>query len=1236
MRAMKNKLIIILAFLLLLGTIRSQQELSINDALPPYKLSATLLNNGHFFITTKYIQDSTKLLIYRELQSDTRPINYTSHIHVMIDSIVFQFPYENNSATGFPPPANVLKIEQLFRDTINNVPGINAKISAIMPGNSDVIHLNFRMEPVKRPSGGFIRFTTRVDSAKSSHRIACFYLFDTKIADNDRAPIVTSVGFYDKEKQFLKTGPGGIPEFWLALEGSPVKPGLTARGNLKEKDLLEPDLFMFGNWADNTTQGIIKGLGSFLWKDRQAQDNLTYTDSAVLLIWDEKNIPAKTKVVIASTEIGIVDSLEVVDAGSTAPGGGGDGIFYARGGGSGGTNCAAFDTLHQVNCADKKYHPYVPDSLQLIFIITNTSNKTINNVRLRIDQLPPDLGSSTITSSIIPSTLDVETSAVGTLSFFAFPRLYTKSFDIPITMLGNTNDTLALDKICITVPGILAKDSIVDLDFGFVCPSKPEIQTTELFLKGIRCRKIQSLVIENEPSSPNAFRLATPQPSELPANGSVDVPIEFTPPGLGDFQAKIIATITDTDDFPGGTSVTVSDTAIIKGTGKYEEFSFADTKDTLNFGKVCIGDTSIQEWPIINTGGCNVTISSFNINSTFPADYSLVNANKFPLIVPKNDVGSIGKAVVRFAPKNQGWNTGMLIIHSPSAPKDDTLFIKGYGDKPDYITDKNRIELDTICPAINNTFYLNLNNLSVCVIDIDTCHIIGSNGFFDADPPKFTIPSDGSATVNISANIPSNGEYYDTLLIRTGYGEVRKFIIHATVASRKLIAQEDLQYGDVRVGKSLTMPVTIKSGGIAGVLITNILIAGLNPDEFMFSGITLPLYIKPNDSATFNVTFSPKDIETRTARLEFIADPAQSCEMPEPILLEGRGIRPIISLPWNLIKAPDVCISQSVDTTFKIQNLGNGPLFVSSIDPVGTNHFTINETFPLKIDTGETKNIKYKFEPKQIGTFETKYIIQSDGDWIYKVDTLAISGRGIICAELSLDTIYAEVGKQFSIDVYIRPDTSVKMSATEFAGLMNSSGFNDISFSISYSKLLMRPIAGNLPVLGMMGGAKDVVVYADSSVVTYTKSDPLKSDTILASIVSDALLGNNHETAMKLKVHEFAGGYARIRAYNGALRLQYCALDKRLINPAITLNFVVITDNPADGDSRAIVNMIESGYARLSVFSSTGELISDLYEGKLDKGVLELNLPSGLVSGCYYLKLTTERNTDAILFLIAK
>jgi hypothetical protein len=210
------------------------------------------------------------------------------------------------------------------------------------------------------------------------------------------------------------------------------------------------------------------------------------------------------------------------------------------------------------------------------------------------------------------------------------------------------------------------------------------------------------------------------------------------------------------------------------------------------------------------------------------------------------------------------------------------------------------------------------------------------------------------------------------------------------------------------------------------------------------------------------------------------------------------------------------------------------------------------------------------------------------------------------------------------------------MSATEFAGLMNSSGFNDISFSISYSKLLMRPIAGNLPDAGMIGAAKDVVVLADSSVVTYTKSNVLKGDTILASILSEALLGNTHETAMKLKVHEFAGGYARIKAYNGALRLQYCALDKRLINPAITLNFVVISDNPADGNSKAIVNMIESGFARLSVFSTAGELISDLYNGNLEKGAFEMNLPRDLVSGCYYLKLTTERNTDALLFLIAK
>ena len=227
----------------------AQSSLSLDDQLPPYRLSAFLLSNGHFAVSTAYT-GTLKPLIYREDGSGNRPVNYTSHLHVKVDGVVYKMGYEVDEATGAPPP-NMIRVLGLFRDTVSGRPRINANM-LVLPGAGDSIKIVFTMEPVKRSSGAFIRLSVLIDNrGVRSHDIGVLMLIDTKIGDNDRAPIATSFGYRQVETDYIAGTTPGIPDYWIALEGTPVAPGLTARGNLIESGLITPDLFVLGNWVDD-------------------------------------------------------------------------------------------------------------------------------------------------------------------------------------------------------------------------------------------------------------------------------------------------------------------------------------------------------------------------------------------------------------------------------------------------------------------------------------------------------------------------------------------------------------------------------------------------------------------------------------------------------------------------------------------------------------------------------------------------------------------------------------------------------------------------------------------------------------------------------------------------------------------------------------------------------------------------------------------------------------------------
>lgn len=1192
--------ILILALIMAPSMLPAQQELKLEDMLPPYLLDAVVLKNGHFYINTSYLDPTIdpKSLIYNEDGNGITPPNFTSHVHLMIDSIIFQLPFEDNPNTEMPPPQNSLTVSRLFRDTLNGKPRINSELIANMPDGENVRFI-FSMEPSKRPSGGFIKMSVAADSSSKAHKVGVLLLIDTKIGNNDRAPIVTSFGYYNTEQQFTDAVPPRIPEFWLALEGSTVKPGLTARGNLKEQGLLSPDFFMFGNWSDYTAQNTLMGLGKFLWKDRNADNTLTYTDSAVLLVWDEESVGAGQKKVLASTEIGIVDSLEVIDAGSTTGGNPteslGDGLFYARPNG-----CVQFDTLHQTDCNDPNYHPYYPDTLDVLFIITNTKDKTFNNVRIEIGNLPSGLHTAATSNSITPNFLVESTSAVGVVSFYADPRLYTADLKVPIRLMGNANDTLAIDELCVTVPGILSRDSIPDMDFGLVCPSTADTVAARLFLKDVRCRDVVNIYIEGNAPDINYFKIAQPLPATLQPNIATPLDIHFQPGALGSYQVNLIMEIRDFDGFPGGDTVIVRDTAVISGTGKAEEFHFADKKDTLDLGAVCIGDTATFEWAILNRGGCDVTIRNYNFYRNFLNQFSLGNAADYPLVIPKQDDGSIGRALVQFIPNTQGWDTTLLVLESPSAPGFDTLVVIGRGDLPRFEILQTKVDFDTICPGTRYPFSLKLDNPTACVVDIDTVFITSTTNAFTAAPVKFTIPSKGSANANIVAEFTNEGNYTGTVTIRTASGfEITKDI-SAVVATRSLVTELTKDFGDVRIGNASTLQAVVTSTGSAGVEINNIMVRGVHPNDYTVIlpvGVNYPIYLSPGKSQGFDIQFDPLDVENRTAFIDYVMNEKAICEQPKNTDLTGRGYRPVINIRENTIYLGDVCIGESIDTSTVIRNFGNGDLKILSAAETGAGNIDVNAGLPITIEMDSSKAIAINFTPKQIGDFEKKIYFESDGDWLAGPDTLLIRGRGIICADISVQSVTGLVGTNVDIPVKITPKAGTGLTTQDIAQLMNDAKKTGIEFSIYHNFRIAR--FNNKPVTeGYIAGNETLTIFPDH--INVTSNGNLNQDGLLAVLNAEVLLGDDFQTPLELRIDNFADGYSRVNTTGGILIAECCAFEKRLVDVS---NVVLsIIPNPVSNNGYFELYLKEERVVNITVFDILGTQIKNisrnLNEGK--------------------------------------
>lgn len=84
---------------------------------------------------------------------------------------------------------------------------------------------------------------------------------------------------------------------------------------------------------------------------------------------------------------------------------------------------------------------------------------------------------------------------------------------------------------------------------------------------------------------------------------------------------------------------------------------------------------------------------------------------------------------------------------------------------------------------------------------------------------------------------------------------------------------------------------------------------------------------------------------------------------------------------------------------------------------------------------------------------------------------------------------------------------------------------------------------------------------------------------------------------------------------------------------------VIILQNPASHSSDITFSLTQSANIHAAVYDITGQLISDLFEGKLQAGVHRLQWNAGrdaIAGGLYFLKLSDEKFSSTFKIVVAK
>ena len=198
-----------------------------------------------------------------------------------------------------------------------------------------------------------------------------------------------------------------------------------------------------------------------------------------------------------------------------------------------------------------------------------------------------------------------------------------------------------------------------------------------------------------------------------------------------------------------------------------------------------------------------------------------------------------------------------------------------------------------------------------------------------------------------------------------------------------------VNFGNVTVGKTSSLTVTILNSGTASATITQ---ATVSNSQFKLSGISLPMAVAAGQSGTATVSVTPTASGPVSGTLSVQGD---SGTAPVVVNMTATGVttNPQISLSNTAINFGSVTVNTQATANLTISNTGSADLTISLISVSGTGFGATGITTPKVISAGQSATLSATFNPTTATALSGTLSISSN-DPVNPTTTVTLSGTG--------------------------------------------------------------------------------------------------------------------------------------------------------------------------------------------------------------------------------------------------
>ena len=236
-------------------------------------------------------------------------------------------------------------------------------------------------------------------------------------------------------------------------------------------------------------------------------------------------------------------------------------------------------------------------------------------------------------------------------------------------------------------------------------------------------------------------------------------------------------------------------------------------------------------------------------------------------------------------------------------------------------------------------------------------------------------------------------------LVGTGAPEPENAVIQ--------ISGDNLSWGDVELGESVTKSFSVKNTGTTALNISSVKVVAtdntVNPSYFTISPNS-SCTVSPGKTMTFNVTFSPESVRNYSAVVSIKSNAGNASQGTSTVTLSGSGIKAtsrVLSASPSSLSFGSQTVGNRTHRNFTIYNRGTKAVTLYSM--VASDGFYLGDAWSpgsnLSMAAGSSKTFSIAFAPTQLRSYTGNITITSNaagGDLVIPLSGTGVEAQGYL------------------------------------------------------------------------------------------------------------------------------------------------------------------------------------------------------------------------------------------------